>query len=118
MILGDKSIQRQYYIDVAIKVMMLFSDHKCVMEMAILFVITANNFFVTWFVLLTCTFSGNDYLNDITSQARYVLRIDMEDFENETKYEEYSNFAVDSESNKYKLSFGTHSGTAGKQNII
>ncbi|KAK2157941.1 hypothetical protein NP493_1839g00001 [Ridgeia piscesae] len=56
---------------------------------------------------------GNDYLNDITSQARYVLRIDMEDFENKTKYEDYCNFAVDSERNKYKLSFGTHSGTAG-----
>ena len=57
---------------------------------------------------------GNDYLNDITSQASYVLRIDMEYFANQTKYAIYSNFAVAPESNKYKLSFGTYKGTAGK----
>ena len=69
-------------------------------------------------MLLICTFSGNDLLNDITSQARYVLRIDMEDFENEIRYADYTDFAVDSERNKYKLSFGTYSGTAGKYNKI
>ena len=73
---------------------------------------------VAWYVMLMCTFSGNDYLNDITSQAQYVLRIDMEDFENEKRFADYSNFAVDSERNKYKLSLGTYSGTAGKNNII
>ena len=90
------------------------------MEKAILLMITAvdDRVLVAWFVLLICTFSGNDYLNEITSQARYVLRIDMEDFENETRYADYSNFSVGSERNKYKLSIGTYSGTAGKQNIM
>ncbi|KAI0239866.1 Ficolin-1, partial [Lamellibrachia satsuma] len=55
---------------------------------------------------------GNDYLHDLTSQAHYTLRIDMEDFENNTRYAVYSNFAVASESDKYKLSLGTFSGTA------
>ena len=58
--------------------------------------------------------SGNDYINDITSQARYNLRIDMKDFENNTKYAVYSNFAVASEQDKYKMSYGTYSGTPGK----
>ncbi|KAI0239864.1 Ryncolin-4 [Lamellibrachia satsuma] len=37
----------------------------------------------------------------------------MEDFENTTRYAVYSNFAVASEGDKYKLSLGTFSGTAG-----
>ena len=41
MLPGEQSIQRQYYIDVAIMVMMRFSDHNCDMEMALLFVINA-----------------------------------------------------------------------------
>ncbi|KAK2171727.1 hypothetical protein NP493_1034g00027 [Ridgeia piscesae] len=56
---------------------------------------------------------GNDYLHDITSQQPYVLRIDMEDFKNEHRYAAYSNFAVASERDKYTLSIGAYSGTAG-----
>ena len=64
-------------------------------------------------VVLTCIFPGNDHLHDLTSKARNTLRIDMEDFENNTRYAVYSNFAVASEGDKYKLSLGTFSGTAG-----
>ena len=64
-------------------------------------------------VVLTCKFLGNDYLHDLTSQAHYTLRIDMEDFENNTRYAVYSNFVVASEGDKYKLSVGTYNGTAG-----
>ena len=64
-------------------------------------------------VMITYIFSGNDKLYDLTSQAHYTLRIDMEDFENNTRYAVYSNFAVASEGDKYKLSLGTFSGTAG-----
>ncbi|KAK2171725.1 hypothetical protein NP493_1034g00007 [Ridgeia piscesae] len=56
---------------------------------------------------------GNDYLNDITSQGQYLLRIDMEDFTDESRYAVYSNFAVGAEIEKYKLTLGTYSGTAG-----
>ena len=74
---------------------------------------------VIYFVETTCgamityIFSGNDYLHDLTSQAHYTLRIDMEVFENNTRYAVYSNFAVASEGDKYKLSVGTYNGTAG-----
>lgn len=60
-----------------------------------------------------CLCSGNDYLHDLTSQAKFTLRIDMEDFKNVKKYAVYSDFAVASESKKYRLSFDTYSGNAG-----
>ncbi|KAI0232777.1 Ryncolin-1 [Lamellibrachia satsuma] len=55
---------------------------------------------------------GNAFLHEITSQARYSLRIDLEDFEDASRYAVYSNFAVASEANKYRLSLGAYSGTA------
>ena len=42
----------------------------------------------------------------------------MEDFENEHRYAVYSNFAVASEINKYKLSLGAYTGTAGKMHTL
>ena len=63
--------------------------------------------------MITYIFSGNDYLHDLTSQAHYTLRIDMEDFENNTRYAVYSKFTVASEADKYKLSLGVYNGTAG-----
>ena len=58
-------------------------------------------------------FIGNDYLHDMTSSARYTLRIDMEDFENAIRYAVYSNFSVASEDDMYRLSLGAYNGTAG-----
>ena len=63
--------------------------------------------------MLLYIFSGNDYLHDITSGQQYVLRIDMEDFENERRYAVYSNFSIASERDKYTLSLGEYNGTAG-----
>ena len=56
---------------------------------------------------------GNDNLHIITAQKNYTLRVDLEDFEGATRYAEYTYFAVANEHNKYKLSLGTYSGTAG-----
>ncbi|KAI0234159.1 Ficolin-2, partial [Lamellibrachia satsuma] len=56
---------------------------------------------------------GNDNLHDLTSQAHYTLRVDMEDFEDNTRYAVYSNFTVASEGDKYKLSVGAYNETAG-----
>ncbi|KAI0219180.1 Tenascin-R [Lamellibrachia satsuma] len=55
---------------------------------------------------------GNDNLHELTSQAKYMLRIDLEQ-KNVSKYVVYSNFAIASESEKYRLSTGEYSGTAG-----
>ena len=61
-------------------------------------------------------FSGNDNLNILTSTKRYKLRIDLADFENNTRYAEYDNFVVQSSNENYRLSsLGTYSGTAGKK---
>ena len=58
-------------------------------------------------------FPGNDNLHAITALTNYTLRVDLEDFEGATRYAKYTYFAVDNEDNKYKLSLGMYSGTAG-----
>ena len=63
-------------------------------------------------VLLLC--AGNDNLHLLTSETRQQLRVDLEDFENNTRYAEYDNFTVADDVEKYKLvSLGAYSGTAG-----
>ncbi|XP_052098261.1 microfibril-associated glycoprotein 4-like isoform X2 [Mytilus californianus] len=56
---------------------------------------------------------GNDHLHQLTSQGKYKLRIDMEDFENNQKYALYKKFSVGSESSGYILDVGGYSGDAG-----
>lgn len=63
---------------------------------------------------LLCLCPGNDNLHELTSQAKYKLRIDLEQ-KNVSKYVVYSNFAIASESEKYILSTGEYSGTAGER---
>ena len=48
----------------------------------------------------------------LTSQRHYRLRIDLEDFDGEMRFAEYSHFRID-EFNKYKLQLGAYSGDAG-----
>ena len=57
---------------------------------------------------------GNKYIFLITNQHRYELRVDMEDFEGETRYAKYDHFRIGDEETKYRLSLGLYSGTAGK----
>ena len=64
-------------------------------------------------VVLNCICSGNEYLHDLTSQANYTLRFDLEDFEDASRYAVYSHFAVASEADKYRMSVGGYNGTAG-----
>ena len=61
-------------------------------------------------------FPGNDYLHAITSQKKYTLRVDFTTVGDETRYEEFKDFAVANEGDKYKLNLGSFSGTAGKNN--
>jgi len=44
---------------------------------------------------------------------RYKLRIDLADFENETRFAEYSEFTVASAADYYRLQLGTYDGNAG-----
>jgi len=60
--------------------------------------------------------SGNDNIHELTSGKNYELRIDLADFDGNTRYAVFSNFKVGSASEKYKLtSLGTyvHHSTAG-----
>ncbi|XP_059189111.1 angiopoietin-related protein 7 [Centropristis striata] len=55
---------------------------------------------------------GNDHLFRLTRQPS-VLRIEMEDWEGESRYAEYGFFTVSNELNSYKLFLANYSGNAG-----
>ena len=57
---------------------------------------------------------GNDKLHRLTSQRAYELRIDLTDWEGNTRYAVYDSFSVADESDYYRLSVGSYSGSAGK----
>ena len=52
---------------------------------------------------------GLDKIHRLTKEAT-KLRVDLEDFSNNTVYAEYSSFGVGDEGSKYKLSLGSYSG--------
>ncbi|XP_031567699.1 microfibril-associated glycoprotein 4-like [Actinia tenebrosa] len=56
---------------------------------------------------------GLDNIHRMTSQRSYRLRVDMEDFEGNTRYAEYGLFKVADESVNYRLTVGQYTGTAG-----
>ena len=56
---------------------------------------------------------GLEKLHRLTRNGIWQLRVDLEDFYNNTAYAEYSNFAIGDESTNYTLSFGDYFGTAG-----
>ena len=43
---------------------------------------------------------GNDHIHRMTAASAHRLRIDMEDFEFNTRYAEYNSFKIDNEANK------------------
>ena len=53
---------------------------------------------------------GLDKIHRLTSDNNSMLRVDLEDFEGNTAYAEYSKFGVMSENDKYKLYLGSYSG--------
>ncbi|XP_028848617.1 angiopoietin-related protein 7 [Denticeps clupeoides] len=55
---------------------------------------------------------GNDNIFRLTRQPT-TLRIEMEDWEGETRYAEYKFFTIANELNSYKLFIANYSGTAG-----
>ena len=60
-------------------------------------------------------FLGLENLYAIVSQGDYALRVELEDFEGNTAYAEYSSFTIAGEPDKYRLSVSGYqsSSTAG-----
>ncbi|XP_066020537.1 microfibril-associated glycoprotein 4-like [Pocillopora verrucosa] len=56
---------------------------------------------------------GLDKIHRLTSDNNSMLRVDLEDFEGNTRYAEYNMFGVMSEKDKYKLLLGSYSGNSG-----
>ena len=52
-------------------------------------------------------------LKRILSQGHYELRIDLEDWNNETRYATYNAFDITGPESNYKLKIAGYSGTAG-----
>jgi len=62
--------------------------------------------------------AGNDNLHLLTSDTRQRLRVDLADFEGNSRYVEYNHFRVGAAAQKYELeSIGAHTGTAGQYTI-
>ena len=55
---------------------------------------------------------GNEYLHYLTNSRAYNLRFDLEDWDGNTAYAEYSSFVVESEADNYRLRLGDYSGNA------
>ena len=60
---------------------------------------------------------GNDNLHRLTAFDDVTLRVDLEDFEGNKTYAEYTTFKVADEADKYRLLIGGYSGTAGESMI-
>ena len=55
---------------------------------------------------------GNEYLHYLTSNRAYKLRFNLEDWDGNTTYAEYSSFRVTSEADNYRLLLGDYTGNA------
>ena len=56
---------------------------------------------------------GNQRTNTIVSQGGYELRIDLEDFNGNTKYAKYTVFSIGDFNDNYTLTVSGYSGNAG-----
>ncbi|XP_071177736.1 techylectin-5A-like [Mytilus edulis] len=56
---------------------------------------------------------GNDNLHILTKTRNYVVRFEVQDFNNNTAYAEYQSFRVDNEASQYRVTFSGYTGTAG-----
>ena len=61
---------------------------------------------------------GNDNLHRLTAANDVTLRVDLEDFDGNIKYAEYTTFKVGDEADKYKLLIGGYSDTAGNSMLF
>ena len=56
---------------------------------------------------------GNELIHLITSNASYILKIVLTDWENVTKFAQYDTFRIADEADGYRLTIGGYSGDAG-----
>ncbi|CAL4083246.1 unnamed protein product, partial [Meganyctiphanes norvegica] len=56
---------------------------------------------------------GNENIYMLTNTEDYILRIELEDFDGNKRYAEYSTFKLHGEGEMYKLEIGGYSGNAG-----
>ena len=56
---------------------------------------------------------GNDNLHRLTAADDVILRVDLEDFDGNTAYAEYTTFKVANEADKYRILVEGYNGTAG-----
>ena len=56
---------------------------------------------------------GNDNLHRLTAADDVILRVDLEDFDGNTAYAEYTTFKVANETDKYRILVEGYRGTAG-----
>ncbi|EDW74482.2 uncharacterized protein Dwil_GK21941 [Drosophila willistoni] len=56
---------------------------------------------------------GNENIYMLTNNEEYALRVELEDFEGNKRYAQYSHFKIHSESDYYKLEIDGYEGNAG-----
>ena len=56
---------------------------------------------------------GNDKIHRLTAADEVMMRVDLEDFDGDTRYAVFSIFKTVDEADKYRLLIGGYSGTAG-----
>lgn len=62
----------------------------------------------TFLHIVNIFMAGNDILHYLLSQGRYKMRMDMADFDNQTRYVKYSYFNVGDEASKYYMTIFGH----------
>jgi angiopoietin 2 len=60
------------------------------------------------------TIVGNDIIHTLTKQQNQELRVQLEAFDGNTAYAQYSTFYIEDVNNKYRLHVSGYTGTAGE----
>nr|XP_055067280.1 angiopoietin-1-like [Misgurnus anguillicaudatus] len=61
---------------------------------------------------------GNEFVNKLTSQKQYALRVELVDWEGKMAFSQYDKFNLGSEKQNYRLFLKSYSGTAGRQSSL
>jgi len=61
-----------------------------------------------------CISPGNEFIHQLTDSMDYQLRIEMRDWASNQRYAEYQHFHLQPETDMYRMTVGSYTGTAGK----